>query len=146
MHILYNRSHMKAIDLIIPKNKVEFIYSDITVGDALRKIAKKRFTMVPVLERNSERYLYSLSASDILTRILKNNDIEATKLEMLSSVQIDRLVVPCSKDTDLAALADLAISQNYVPIVDGKGIFLGIVTRQAILDYFISQVFDNEGE
>ena len=146
MHILYNRNHMKAIDLIIPKNKVEFIYSDITVGDALRKIAKKRFTMVPVLERNSERYLYSLSASDILTRILKNNDIEATKLEMLSSVQIDRLVVPCSKDTDLAALADLAISQNYVPIVDGKGIFLGIVTRQAILDYFISQVFDNEGE
>lgn len=137
---------MKAIDLIIPKNKVEYIYNDITVGDALRKISKKRFTMVPVLERNSERYLYSLAASDILMRILKDGDIEKTKLEMLSSVSIDRLIVPCDKETDITALADLAVSQNFIPIIDAKGAFVGLVTRQAIIDYLISEAFDSEEE
>lgn len=135
---------MKAFDLIIPKNKVEFIYNDITVGDALRKIGKKRFAMVPVLERISERYIYSLSASDILYEILKKGDIEACKNQPLSSVAIDRLVVPCQKDTEILALADLAISQNFVPIVDNKGTFLGIVTRRAILDYFINEVAELE--
>lgn len=137
---------MKAFDLIIPKNKVEFLYSDITVGDALRKIGKKKFAMVPVLERRSERYLYSLSSSDILFELLKKGDIQACKDEMLSEVTIDRLIVPCQKDTDLASIADLAISQNFVPIVDNNGAFLGIVTRRAILDYFISNSPELEGE
>ena len=137
---------MKAFDLIIPKNKVEFLYNDITVGDALRKIGKKKFAMVPVLERRSERYLYSLSASDSLYELLKKGDIETCKNEMLSEVVIERLIVPCSKDTELIDLADLAISQNFVPIIDGNGSFLGIVTRRAILDYFISNSPELEGE
>ena len=135
---------MKAFDLIIPKNKVEFIYNDITVGEALKKIAKKRYAMIPVVERNSGRYIYSLAASDLLMKILKNNDIESTKKEFISAVPVDRLIVPCKKDTEIVDLADLAISQNFVPVVDNQGIFLGIVTRRAIIDYFISK--DSEGE
>ena len=135
---------MKAFDLIIPKSKVEFIYNDITVGEALKKIAKKRYAMIPVVERNSGRYIYSLAASDLLMKILKNNDIESTKKEFISSVPVDRLIVPCKKDTEIVDLADLAISQNFVPVVDNQGIFLGIVTRRAVIDYFISK--DSEGE
>ena len=135
---------MKAFDLIIPKNKVEFLYNDITIGDALRKIGKKKFNTVPVLERNSERYLYSLSAGDILFEIIKRDDVESTKKEFLSTVTIDRLIVPSHKDTNIVDLADLAISQNFVPIVDNQGIFLGIVTRRAILDYFIAEYYDKE--
>ena len=144
--ILFYNLGMKAFDLIIPKNKVEYLYSDITVGDALRKIGKKKFAMVPVIERVSERYLYSLSAGDILYEILKKDDIKACKNEMLAEVTIDRLIVPCHKDTELADLADLAIAQNFVPIVDGNGTFLGIVTRRSILDYFISNSPELEGE
>ena len=135
---------MKAFDLIIPKNKVEFLYNDITIGDALRKIGKKKFNTVPVLERNSERYLYSLSAGDILFEIIKRDDVESTKKEFLSTVTIDRLIVPSHKDTNIVDLADLAISQNFVPIVDNQGIFLGIVTRRSILDYFIAEYYDKE--
>ena len=135
---------MKAFDLIIPKNKVEFIYSDITIGDALRKLGKKKFAMVPVLERQSERYLYSLSAGDILFEIIKTDDVASAKQQLLTSVTIDRLIVPSLKDTDVMELSDLAIAQNYIPIVDNKGTFLGIVTRRSILDYFINEWYEKE--
>ncbi|MCF0246002.1 MAG: hypothetical protein HUJ55_04180, partial [Ileibacterium sp.] len=35
-------------------------------------------------------------------------------------------------------LLDASLHQNFVPIVDDRNIFIGIVTRQSIINYFIS--------
>ena len=139
-------SNMKAIDLITAKSKVDFVYSDNTLDEVLTRFSKKRYSMVPVLERGSGRYIYSISSFDVLMHLLKNKDIEAAKKEPLSSVSIDRLIVACTKDGDIEEVVDLARNQNYVPIVDSKGQFLGIVTRASLLDYLAGLTLDNEGE
>lgn len=137
---------MKAIDLITAKSKVDFVYSDNTLDEVLTRFSKKRYSMVPVLERGSGRYIYSISSFDVLMHLLKNKDVEQAKKEPLSSVSIDRLIVACTKDGDIEEVVDLARNQNYVPIVDSKGQFLGIVTRASLLDYLAGLTFDNEGE
>ena len=37
---------------------------------------------------------------------------------------------------DLDELLAVAVNQNFVPVVDDRGMFIGIVTRQDILRYF----------
>ena len=38
-------------------------------------------------------------------------------------------------DSNMEDLLDKAINQNYVPVVDDKGSFIGIITRKEIIKY-----------
>ena len=38
-------------------------------------------------------------------------------------------------DSDMEDLLDKAIKQNYVPVVDDQGYFIGIITRKEIIKY-----------
>ena len=134
---------MKAKDIMTVARKVEFVYHDITIGEAIDKMARNRYTMIPVLERNSMRYLYSLSSSDILRKVMADNNPAVTREALLSSISVQRFIVPCAQSTDINDLTDLVINQNYVPLVDEKGVFQGIVTRRAIINYLLSSM---EGE
>ncbi len=131
---------MKAKDLNLKKNKVEFLYNDMTIGEALHKIGKKGFQMIPVLERESSRYLYSMSSGDLLRRVLEDSDIAKTMTAPLSSVGVSRLYAACFGDTEISELIDLIANQNYVPITDEKGVFEGIVTRKSVIYYLESEL------
>ena len=37
---------------------------------------------------------------------------------------------------DMNELLQLSMTQNFVPVVDDRGMFIGIVTRQDIIRYF----------
>ena len=48
--------------------------------------------------------------------------------------------LPVSVSTDMQDLLVKATDQNFVPVVDDKGDFIGIVTRRAIMRYFLEQM------
>ena len=129
---------MKAKDLLTPARRVDSVYSDIAIGEAIKKMESCHYTMIPVIERNSTRYLYSISAGDILRRISAEGDYKKALEAPLSSVKITRLVLSCTEDVDIDELYELAINQNFIPLVDGSGTFRGIITRRAIINYLIS--------
>ena len=45
----------------------------------------------------------------------------------------DNSALPIS--TDIHDIFDLALNQNFVPVVDDRGIFIGIITRKNILQH-----------
>ena len=47
-------------------------------------------------------------------------------------------------DADIEDLLQLALQQNFVPVVDAHNIFIGIVTRKDIIQYFSVQAFAEE--
>ena len=128
---------MKAKELATPAKRVEFIYSDITIAEAVKKMDKSHYTMIPVIERNSARYLYSVSSSDILHRLITGGDLPSTLKEPLSTVRIERMTLACNEDVEVDELFDIAVNQNYIPLVDHNGAFRGILTRRAILTYLM---------
>ena len=134
---------MKAKELIINKSKVVTLYSDMTIKEALDTVLKSNLSCIPVLERDSKRYLYSISAYGLLRKV-SEGDKEKVYGEPVSKVLVERLLVPCRIDTDARALVDLVVNQNFVPIVDEKGIFQGIVTRKAVINYLVDIVDRNE--
>ena len=49
--------------------------------------------------------------------------------------------VPVRVTTDMRDLVERASTQNFVPVVDDKGAFIGIVTRSSIIKYCYKQLF-----
>ncbi len=130
---------MDAKNLLTPKTKVEYLYNDITVSEAIAKMKRRRYALIPVLERNSNRYLYSISSGDLLYKITEIGDVKKAESLPLSEVEINRLVIPAPQVQDIESLGDLLSSQNFVPIVDEKGIFLGLVTRRSVFNYLLTE-------
>ena len=44
----------------------------------------------------------------------------------------------CAETEKLKTLIERSLEQNYVPIVDDRGIFIGIVTRKSIIKYLMN--------
>jgi CBS-domain-containing membrane protein len=69
-------------------------------------------------------------------RYLKDHHISwgETEREKISEIGISRKIQAVNINTTLGDLEPLIISQNYVPVTDDKGIFIGIVTRKAVMN------------
>ena len=44
--------------------------------------------------------------------------------------------LPVSADTEIEDLIIKALNQNFVPVTDDRGIFIGLITRKDIMRYF----------
>ena len=47
---------------------------------------------------------------------------------------------PVHANANMEDLLDRAINQNYVPVIDDQGSFIGIITRKAILKYCYNEL------
>ena len=52
--------------------------------------------------------------------------------------------VPVRVTTSMHELVERASTQNFVPVVDDKNAFIGIITRGAIIKYCSQQLFEEE--
>lgn len=130
---------MNITFFLIPKIKVEFLYEDFSLRQAIEKMEYHRYSVVPVLSKDG-KYLYSLSEGDILYAMTKNKlkfeDLTKIRLE---SIKRDRDVKPVSINSSMDDLVKLIVDQNFVPVVDDRGIFIGIITRKAVINYLLSK-------
>lgn len=120
--------------LLTPKGEVEYLFEDFTVRQALEKMEFHRYSMIPVLEKATGKYLYSISEGDLLWTI-KDHKLSYSDFEKLriASIKRNREVNPVSITATIDDVYGLVMSQNFVPIVDDLGTFVGIVTRRKVL-------------
>ncbi len=130
---------MNITFFLIPKIKVEFLFEDFSLRQAIEKMEYHRYSVVPVLSKDG-KYLYSLSEGDILYTMTKNKlrFEDLTKIH-LKSIKRDRDVKPVSINSSMDDLVKLIVDQNFVPVVDDRGVFIGIITRKAVINYLLSK-------
>lgn len=69
-------------------------------------------------------------------------DIRQTEEHSITEIAAPRRAVqPVRADTRVEDLIAVAADQNFVPVVDDKDDFIGIVTRSRILKYCLEQYF-----
>ena len=82
----------------------------------------------------------SLRQGDFLWKIIDSGSADLHRAE---DVPIDdivsRRIAPVSVNTTMDELLAKAIDQNFVPVVDDRGSFTGIITRKDIIQYFMDQ-------
>ena len=130
---------------LTPKAMCAFLYDDFTIRQALEKMEGSGFSALPILNKRGE-YRGTLTEGDLLWA-LKNlcymdmRQAEARKIMEITRKK-DNLSVRVT--ANMYDLIQRASTQNFVPVVDDKDAFIGIVTRSAIIKYCQQQLFSDD--
>lgn len=125
---------MNVISLLTPKASVDFLYEDFTIRQGLEKMRRSGYTAIPVLARNGQ-YVGTVSEGDFLWCLLDQEDNSLRSLEKLPLRQVlRRNFNPAVRiDVTLVELLERSMQQSFIPVIDDRGAFVGIVTRQNII-------------
>ena len=138
---------MNILFFLKPKANIDFLYSDFTIRQALEKMEEHKYQVLPIIDRNGD-YFGSISSSDILFAIKKepNFDIKLAEKKKLLEVERTRSYQAINVNKDINELIKVSLEQNFVPVVDDRNKFIGIVTRKDIIVSFLkTNVKDNGG-
>jgi len=126
---------MNVLFFLTPKNNVEYLHDTFSVRQALEKMEHHRYSSIPVIDKEG-RYVETLSTSDFLWFIKgKNLNLEMCEKITIKEIQPYRSNISIRIDKDVSDLIDLIVNQNFVPVEDDKGVFIGIITRKSVMDY-----------
>lgn len=131
---------MNILFLLIPKAKCAYLRSEDTIRQALEKMEVSGYAALPILSRDG-RYKGTLTEGDLLWAI---KNLEITNLRDMEEHGIMEIAhrrdnAPVSVSNQVEDLMSKAVAQNFVPVVDDRGTFIGIITRKAIMQYFMDR-------
>ena len=128
-----------------PKAMCAFLYDDYTVRQALEKMETAGYAALPILNRRGE-YRGTITEGDLLWAI-KNvcyMDIRQAEAHRIMEIYRRKDNVPVRVTTSMHELIDRASTQNFVPVVDDKDTFIGIVKRSSIVQYCKHTLFPED--
>ena len=124
-----------------PKAMCAFVYDDYSIRQALEKMESAGYSALPILNKRGE-YRGTITEGDVLWA-LKNicyMDMRQAEARRIMEITRRRDNIPVKVTTSMYDLVQRANTQNFVPVVDDQGIFIGIVTRKEILKYCYSEI------
>ena len=140
---------MNIAYFLLPKNRVAYLHDDHTFRQGLEKMRHHGYTAIPVITRDGH-YLGTVSEGDFLWKLL---DGDMANPQMLAINAIENLHVedilrpdqypPVRITVSMEELINSAMKQNFIPVVDDLGSFIGIITRQDIIRFFAQQCEKN---
>lgn len=133
---------MNILFFLTPKSEVSYLYDTDSVGQALRKMESHRYSAIPIIARDSGRYIGTLTEGDLLWNIKENKNLSLRGAEKLSLMEIrrNRDNEPVEADADMEDLINKAVNQNFVPVIDGDQCFIGLIKRKDIILYLSSRL------
>ena len=127
---------------MLPKAMCAFVYDDYTIRQALEKMESAGYAALPILNRRGE-YRGTITEGDLLWA-LKNicyMDMRQAEARRIMELERRRDYIPVRVTTDMHDLVERASVQNFVPVVDDKDTFIGLITRSAIIRYCSERLF-----
>jgi CBS domain-containing protein len=128
---------MNIPSLLIPKANVVFLNSKDSVDFALQIIKSHSYTAIPVINKDGE-YKGTITEGDFLYYINENPNADLKKVKVKNLLREgfnEAVKITASFDKLLIKSLD----QNFIPVVDDRNVFVGIVTRRIIVKYFYDQ-------
>lgn len=128
---------MNILFFLIPKSQVAYVESSFTIRQVSEKLDYHKYSVIPILDEEG-RFLDVISEGDLFWFIKKYYEMNYKSSEEINIMNVPkrRTYQSINYNASMDELLSLASSQNFVPVLDDKGVFIGIITRKAILDYF----------
>lgn len=129
---------MNIFFFLKPKVEVSYLTESCPVQQAMQDMLRSGFTAIPVVNAKGT-YVGTITEGDFLRLVLH---YPKEKLEQLTVGQVELRVHhrSVSIDAKLEDMVERVTEQNFVPVVDGRGMFCGIVTRRDVITYLCEQV------
>lgn len=131
---------MNLLFFLTPKATCAYLFDDFTLRQAMERMESSGYTALPILRRDGS-YCGTLTEGDLLWAV-KNlclMDMRDAEKHNIMDIIHRKDNVAVSVSTDMQEILLRASDQNFVPVVDDKNAFIGIVTRRAIMRYWLEQ-------
>lgn len=128
---------MNIAFFLLPKNDVVTMTLDSTLRQTLERMEYHRYTAVPIIDHDGV-YVGTVTEGDLLWHMKNSNGkitFETASKFLLKDVPLKMDIKPVRIDADMEDLINLAKVQNFVPVVDDRCRFIGIVRRSQIIEY-----------
>lgn len=127
--------------IMIPKPLTRVLHAGDTVRQALETMENHGFTAIPVLD-SEERYIGCVTEGDFLRHVLRIGETDKKAHEQFSVGELVRK--DFCEAIDIAAPAEevihVILNQNFIPVVDDRDVFCGIVTRKGVIQELAEEV------
>lgn len=130
---------------LTPKAMCAHLHAEHTLRQALEKMESAGFTALPILNKKGE-YCGTLTEGDLLWALknLCGMDLRQAECRRIMEITHRKDNVPVKVNTNMHDLIDRAARQNFIPVVDDKNTFIGIITRRAIIKYCQQELFPED--
>lgn len=127
----------KSGSFLIPASRIAFVNADNPLYHAFLILTKVKYSKIPVLD-SQRRVVGLLSLAMITDEMLKTDDIS---LEPLNELKVkDVMQTNFDKinfvQTTLEKQLHLLINNAFLPVVDDRGVFQGLLTRREWIKAF----------
>ena len=132
---------MNLLIFLTPKSEVVYVKNTDSMRQVMERMEYHTYQAIPMIDQYGH-YVGTITEGDILWRIRDDLPFDMKKAENVAIGDIPRKRenLPVSIQSDMEDLMSKAVNQNFVPVVDDKDIFIGIITRKDIIQYLDRQV------
>lgn len=133
---------MNIIRFLTPKSNVAYLDSLATVRNGFEKMTYHKYRAIPVVSSDGI-YVGTVTEGDLLRSMMNNNGNDMREQEKVRIKDVIRegwnpaVNITCNVDQLFHRVAE----QNFVPVVDDRGVFIGIVTRKAVITY-LAEIYE----
>jgi CBS domain-containing protein len=127
------------------KDEVAYLFEDYTLRQGLEKMRYHGYTAIPVLSADN-KYIGTISEGDFLWYLIDDrmDQLHKTSMKSIEDIKI-KDIFKKGKNPSVRITASMdemlvrAMDQNFIPVVDDRNYFIGIVTRRDIIRYINSK-------
>lgn len=113
----------------------------------MEKMEYHRYTAIPIIDEQG-KYAGTLTEGDLLWKMKNTPGLTFEGTERIYLTEVPRKITnnPVRIGAEIEDLLSLAIVQNFVPVVDDNDIFIGIIRRREIMEYYGKMLLVNNKE
>jgi len=106
---------------------------------ALDVMEKNNYSAIPLIS-DKGKYVGTLTEGDLLWEFKNNPELNFNNCNKfdLTDLPLHRKIKSARINQPLEEIILMAKFQNFIPVTDDNGVFIGIIRRQEILDYLLS--------
>lgn len=129
---------MNILRFMIPKSAVEYIDTDSTVRQALEKMRYHHYVAIPVIDEQGV-YVGTLRNDDLFKYFLDSEtfDARAAERDSVMSILDQGYSKAIYHNASVNELIERVKEHNFVPVVDDRGCFIGIILRRDVLNFLL---------
>ena len=139
-----DKVEQSIVFLLTPKIKIVTLFEDYTIRQCLEKMRHYGYAAMPVLNHKGE-YVATVSEGDFLWHLIQKGKYNIETQEDYTLKDIVRLSWnrPIRIYAKLEEVLVQVMDQNFVPVIDDRGMFMGIITRKSVMQYYSKKYLES---
>ena len=127
---------MNILFFLTPKCDVAYVKEEDSLRNTLEKMEFHRYSAIPVLSKDG-KFAGTLTEGDLLWEIKNqlNLDLKEAEKVLVKDIPMRKNFEAVGINSSMEGLVARSLTQNFVPVVDDLGHFIGIVKRRDLMDY-----------